>query len=208
MICGHALYIPQHVWGGCPTLPWSPLVPLLCDAEKTNQSPPLASNHVLQQVDSDRREIARINEQLENIHHTYDPLAAGLKEKLAKKESLLQLLQTCKEQEKDMMTVRTCRVECPASLFVCVCCFSRFLRPLTLLTPSSPTPTTYTYTYIPTPTPTMILQHMKGMVNSNMQRNFRQNRSTASFKLEVERGFTIKPESTFRQGGSGTLTKK
>ena len=54
----------------------------------------------------------------------------------------------------------------------------------------------------------MILQHMKGMVNSNMQRNFRQNRSTASFKLEVERGFTIKPESTFRQGGSGTLTKK
>ena len=107
----------------------------------------------LSQVESDRKEIAKINEQLKSIHRTYDPLCQGLKDKMEQKKNLLELLQTCKRQEHEMMAT------------------------------------------------------MKSMVNENMVRNFKQNRHAASFKLEVERGFTVKPESTFRQS-SMTVRKR
>ena len=42
---------------------------------------------------------------------------------------------------------------------------------------------------------------MKGMVNENVVRSYKQNRNLASYKLEMERGFTVKTESTFRQSG-------
>jgi hypothetical protein len=107
----------------------------------------------LEQVESDRKEIAKIEEQLASIHRIYDPLCEGLTDKVEKKKSLIALLETCKQQERSMM------------------------------------------------------KNMKGMVNDNMVRNFKQNRHAASFKLEVERGFTVKPESTFRQS-SMTMTRK
>ena len=107
---------------------------------------------MLEQVELDTKEIARIDEQLAAIHRTYDPLVAGLADKQAKKANLVALLEKCKNQEKSMMGT------------------------------------------------------MKGMVNENVVRNFKQNRNMASYKLEVERGFTVKPESTFRQRGSATGT--
>ncbi len=104
------------------------------------------------QVESDKKELAKINEQIASIKRSYDPLCSGLEEKITKKAALLELLDTCKKQEKFMMN------------------------------------------------------DMKTMVNTNMVRNFKQNRHAASFKLEAERGFTVKPESTFRQGGALTKT--
>ena len=109
---------------------------------------------ILLQVESDRKEIAKINEQLASIHRIYDPLCEGLADKLERKKKLIELLDQCKQQERSMM------------------------------------------------------KNMKGMVNDNMVRNFKQNRYAASLKLEVERGFTVKPESTFRQSNNSTLIRK
>ena len=72
---------------------------------------------------NEHKEIAKLNEQIQSIHLTYDPLVAGLEAKLQQKKQLLELLETCKKQEKVMMT------------------------------------------------------DMKGMVNANMVRNFKQNSS-------------------------------
>ena len=124
----------------------------VAELDKTAKRSKEKKKAMLEQVDSDTKEIARIDEQLAAIHRTYDPLVAGLADKQAKKANLVALLEKCKNQEKSMMGT------------------------------------------------------MKGMVNENVVRNFKQNRNMASYKLEVERGFTVKPESTFRQGGSATST--
>jgi len=124
------------------------------ELDKTAKKSKEKKKFMLEQVESDKKEIAKLNEQIQSIHLTYDPLVAGLEAKLQQKKQLLELLETCKKQEKVMMT------------------------------------------------------DMKGMVNANMVRNFKQNRNAATHKLEVERGFTVKPDSTFRQSGSsGTLTR-
>jgi septal ring factor EnvC (AmiA/AmiB activator) len=124
----------------------------VAELDKTAKRSKEKKKAMLEQVDSDTKEIARIDEQLAAIHRTYDPLVAGLADKQAKKANLVALLEKCKNQEKSMMGT------------------------------------------------------MKGMVNENVVRNFKQNRNMASYKLEVERGFTVQPESTFRQGGSATGT--
>jgi len=119
----------------------------VAELDKTAKRSKDKKKTMLEQVEADTKEIARIDEQLAAIHRTYDPLVAGLADKQAKKANLIALLDKCKNQEKSMMGT------------------------------------------------------MKGMVNENVVRNFKQNRNMASYKLEVERGFTVKPESTFRQGG-------
>jgi hypothetical protein len=120
----------------------------VADLDKTAKKSRLKQKMMQEQVESDTRELARIEEQLAGIHKIYDPLVAGLEEKQKKRAELVKLLDQCKVQEQGMM------------------------------------------------------QNMKGMVSENVSRSFKQSRQAASFKLEVERGFTVKPESTFRQSGS------
>ncbi len=122
----------------------------VAELDKTAKRSKEKKKFMLEQVEQDKKEIARIEEQLATIHRTYDPLCAGLEAKLEKKKHLTDLLEKCKQQEQDMMGT------------------------------------------------------MKGMVNQNMVRNYKQNRSMATIKLEGERGFSVKPDSTFRQ----TVAKK
>ena len=44
-----------------------------------------------------------------------------------------------------------------------------------------------------------MMSEMKDMVNQNMVRSYKQNAKDASFKLETQRGYNLKPESTFKQ---------
>ena len=44
-----------------------------------------------------------------------------------------------------------------------------------------------------------MMSEMKDMVNQNMVRSYKQNAKEASFRLEVQRGYNLKPETTFKQ---------
>jgi len=115
------------------------------ELDKTAKKSKAKRKFCTEQMEGDKKEIAKIDEQLASIHMTYDPLCENLQDKLEKKAHLLQLLAQCKKSEKDMMT------------------------------------------------------NMKQMVNQNMVKNYKQNRQAASFKLELERGFNLDKDSTFRQ---------
>lgn len=99
----------------------------------------------MEQIESDKKELKRIEMRLAEIHRIYDPLCENLGDKLEKRKHLMEMLEQCKKTQKDMMS------------------------------------------------------DMKVMVNQNMVRNYKQNAKEASFKLEVQRGYNLKPESTFKQ---------
>ena len=106
----------------------------------------------MEQIESDKKELKRIETRLAEIHRIYDPLCANLDEKVAKRKHLMEMLEQCKKTQKGMMS------------------------------------------------------EMKYMVNQNMVRNYKQNAKEASFKLEVQRGYNLKPESTFKQvSGRGNM---
>ena len=56
-----------------------------------------------EQLASDRKEIARLEQQIAQIHRQYDPLCEGLKDAKERKQALLKTLEQCSQEEKRMM---------------------------------------------------------------------------------------------------------
>lgn len=55
------------------------------------------------QILTDKKELERLEEQIAQIHRSYDPLCRTLLENKEKKESLVKMLEQCKLEERRMM---------------------------------------------------------------------------------------------------------
>ena len=115
------------------------------ELDKTAKASQLKRKSCLSQIESDEKEIAKIDVQIDRINVRYNPLCQQLEEGKQKREHLLKMLEQCNRDQKSIMN------------------------------------------------------DSKNIVNSRRIDESKLSKSMASLQLQLVRGFSVEPDTTFKQ---------